>query len=84
MIAFVLVMAALTDLTRELLRAFPPPAQCATGSSPVIALPDVDETTTPGLVTCPKCGTPQRPLRHRFAVHFPTLTSARPCAGSWP
>lgn len=82
MIALVLVMAALTDLTRELLRAFPPPAQCATGSSPVIVVPE--ELSTPGLVTCPKCGTPQRPMQHRFAVHFATLTSARPCAGSWP
>lgn len=79
MIAFVL--AAITDLTRELLRAFPLPVQCATGSSPVIAVPDI---VTPGLATCPKCGTSQRPMAHRFAVHYPTLTSARPCEGSWP
>lgn len=70
------LITALDDLTRELLRAFPSPVECAIGSSPVIAVP---EALTPGLVPCVECATPQRP----GAVHFPSNTAIRPCVGSW-
>lgn len=88
-----LVLAALNDLTRELVRAYPlaipEPITYAEGSGqgnvrgslPAITVPE--PPPAPGLITCPKCGTPQQPMHGRFAVHFPNVTSMRPCAASW-
>ena len=38
-----------------------------------------DERLPRGLIPCPTCGRPERP----GAVHFPSNTATRPCAGSW-
>lgn len=39
----------------------------------------LDPAPPPGLVPCKECGTDQRP----GAVHFTSVTAARPCPGSW-
>ena len=65
---------SLAELAAELARKFPH-ARLAQGTMPGVACVEPPR----GLVPCSTCGTEQRP----GAVHFPTNTAMRPCAGSW-
>ncbi|HKP06400.1 MAG TPA: hypothetical protein VJU58_04030 [Microbacterium sp.] len=67
---------SLAELAAELARQFPG-VTLADGTMPGLAR--IEQPLPRGLVTCPTCGTAQRP----GAVHFATVTALRPCAGSW-
>lgn len=57
----------------------PAPDRVATGSSPALEIP-----CPPGLAPCPHCGRDESPRGDHFAVHYPTISSMKPCKGSWP
>ena len=80
------LITSLDALALALLAEFSRPTVVADGTMPGIVVRatsvhrDVKpENVPPGLVPCTECGRPERP----GAVHFPTNTAMRPCAGSW-
>lgn len=44
----------------------------------------VEDAAPEGVVSCDACGMRVAPRGNHYSVHFPSITSDRPCSRSWP